>query len=303
MSSKYFFKNGDKNSVVSQLRDFLYSRWYLTSVPKNKVCSDVFDASMAAMLIEYQQFNSLSKQSTTFNINTLFSTNSILNEATYKQIGSEMTAAEIDAISIHDVEVKKLLYGIASMDLCDTWDTIAPVIAKDKFIGWGHEGINENCFDYCKEQMRVVRKSMKSPWWGRSTKMNPNIYQLYLTKDVAGMKKGIQVKQFADGVTYLKSALKSSNPVVVGVEDGAGSPNTDQVTDHFVVIVGMGTDVKGKYFLFYDNATGDKDSGTSDQNQLYCNCNNFEIRGTAPNAYIQATQLKAYIVTQIRETN
>lgn len=302
MSSKYFFKNGDSDFVIGKLRDFLYSRWYLTSVPQNKVCSNVFDGSMTAMLTEYQKFNGISPQSTTFNLNTLFSVNSVLNEATYEAIGKEMTAAEIDAMSIHDVEVKKLLYGISTMDLTDTWDTIAPLIAKDKFVGWGHEGVSENCFDYCKKQMDVAGKSMKSPWWGTNAKMQPDIYQIYLTQDVAGMKKGIQVKEFAKGVVYLKSALKAKNPVVVGVEDGDGSPNADKVTDHFVVIVGMGSDVNGKYFRFYDNATGNKDSGTSDQNKLYVNGNNFEIRGTGPNAYIQGTQLQEYIVTQIRET-
>jgi hypothetical protein len=116
------------------------------------------------------------------------------------------------------------------------------------------------------------------------------------------MKKGYQARQFVDGVKYLKKALKDKIPVVAGVDDGEGSPNTDKVTDHFVVIVGMGTDAKGKYFRFYDNATGNEDNGTSDQNRLYPNCDDFVIKGTADNAYARGTPYKSYVVTQIRES-
>jgi hypothetical protein len=291
MSSKYFFKIGDNNYLVQTLREFLYSRFYLKT-PENEVCSTVFDYSMQSMLADYRKFNGLDRQ-----IN-FFPTGSLLDEATYEQIGSEMSDAEIDLAALHDVAIKKLLYG----DPCTEWETIAPVISKDQFIGWGHAGIKENCFDYCKEQLRVAGRAMKSPWWGGDT-MNANIYQLYLTKNVAGMKKGYQPRQFINGVKYLKKALKDKTPVAAGVEDGAGSRNADKVTDHYVVIVGTGTDDKGKYFQFYDNATGDKDEGTSNNNRLYPNCDDFMIKGTGDNEYARTSQYKSYIVTQIRESN
>jgi hypothetical protein len=292
MPPKYFFKIGDNNYLVQTLREFLYSRFYLKT-PANKVCSTVFDYSMQSMLTEYQKFHGLDRQ------NNVFVTGSLLDEATYEQIGTEMSDGEIAMASLHDVGVKKLLYG----DPCGDWDAIAPVISKDQFIGWGHKGIKENCFDYCKEQLRVVGRSMKSSWWGGS-KMSAHIYQLYLTENVAGMKKGAQPKQFINGVKYLKSALKGKIPVATGVEDGKGSPNADKVTDHFVVIVGMGTDDKGKYFSFYDNATSIKEEGTSNQNRLYVNCDDYMIKGTGDNSYVrESTDYKSYIVTQIRESN
>src|SRR4030095_12575034 len=135
ISSKYFFKIGDNNYLVQTLREFLYSRFYLTT-PANKVCSTVFDYSMQSMLAEYRKFNGLNGQ------NNIFVTGTILDKETYEQIGTEMTELEIELAAVHDVVVKKLLYG----DPCKEWETIAPVIAKDKFIGWGHKGIKENCF-------------------------------------------------------------------------------------------------------------------------------------------------------------
>jgi hypothetical protein len=289
--ASYFFKIGNSHPFVQTLREFLYSRFYLKT-PSVQVCSVVFDSSMQSMLADYRKFHGLDRQ------RTIFSFDSLLDEATYEKIGSEMSDDEIAMASVHDSDIKKLLYG----NPCSDWAATGPVIAKDKFIGWNQPGIKHNCFDYCKEQLRVVGRSMKSSWWG-DKKMSAHIYQLYLTENVAGMKKGAQPRQFINGVKYLKSALKAKTPVAAGVEDGGGSPNADKVTDHFVVVVGMGSDGLGNYFHFYDNATGDKDEGTSDKNRLYVNCDDYMIKGTADNAYVRITEYKSYLVSQIRETN
>ena len=75
------------------------------------------------------------------------------------------------------------------------------------------------------------------------------------------------------------------------------------MTDHFVVIVGMGSDDTGEYFQFYDNATSDKEEGTSKQNRLYCNSDDFMIKGTGDNSYARGSEDKSYTVAQIRESN
>ena len=38
-------------------------------------------------------------------------------------------------------------------------------------------------------------------------------------------------------------------PVLVGVEIHEGSSSNDKVTDHYVTLVGMGSDARGKYFF------------------------------------------------------
>lgn len=137
--------------------------------------------------------------------------------------------------------------------------------------------------------------------------MERGIYQLYLEEDVAGMKKGVQKEQFEKGVEYLKEALRRGIPVIVGVDDDSRKVNPDLTTEHFVTIVGMGEDEKGKYFLFYDNGVNYmyRDIGTSSENKLYCKLSEYLIEGTGDpqNRYIQDhTKKKKYLVTQIRET-
>ena len=184
------------------------------------------------------------------------------------------------------------------------WETIAPVIPKSKFVGWGHPGVKENCFHYALEQLKQVNHGVKSENWGTKTKINDFIFQLFLEKDVAGMKKGFQKDQFEPGVEYLKKTLKTGIPVLAGVDDGSSNINKDKTTEHFITIVGMGEDSTGKYFLFYDNAVPNKEIGTSDKNKLYCIPSQCILEGTGDlrNGYIQQSPKKKYIVTQIRET-
>lgn len=193
-------------------------------------------------------------------------------------------------------------------------ETILPVIPKSKFIGWGYTGIKENCYDYVVEQLRVTGYQLKSESWKDWSKkeltLNEGIYQIYLEEDVARMKKGVQKDQFKKGVKYLKEALKKGIPVMVGVDDGYAKVNADKTTEHFITIVGMSKDNNGKYFLFYDNATHNKDVGTSNKNKLYCNCKLHKISGKADerNVYLfgnemqNPTEKQMYTISQIRET-
>ena len=196
------------------------------------------------------------------------------------------------------------------------WETIAPVIPKNKFVGWGAPITwlpaekTAECFHYALEQLRQVKYWVKSEGWCMTKKdgakvMNEHIYQLFLEQDIAGMNKGVQKGQFEPGVEYLKKALKAGIPVLAGVDDDSKVVNDDMTTEHFIAIVGMGEDSVGKYFLFYDNAVPDIDIGTSSANKLYCKTSQYLIEGTGDlrNTYIRnITGKKKYIVTQVRET-
>ncbi len=224
-------------------------------------------------------------------------------------------AQDDDEGEINKGELKDLHCGRTKVKFDYTvttdWETIAPVIPKSKFIGWGHPGVKENCYHYALEQLRQVGRWVKSERWNKkwdgTKELNDHIYQLYLEQDVAGMKKGVQKDQFEKGVEYLKKTLKAGIPVMVGVDDGAEVTNDDLTTEHFITIVGMGEDASGKYFLFYDNAVHytNPDVGTSSQNKLYCKPTQYLIEGIGDPriTYIQDyTAKKKYIVSQIRET-
>ena len=98
------------------------------------------------------------------------------------------------------------------------------------------------------------------------------------------------------------SALQSGKPVIVGVDDkpGSSNPQTDNTTDHFIVIVGTGTDANGNYFTFYDNSTNHAAQGTSANNTLYYNPTTGLITGTSQTTY--GLSLSPYTVTMIRKS-
>jgi len=111
------------------------------------------------------------------------------------------------------------------------------------------------------------------------------------------------IQPITNGLSYLKYALSNGIPVIVGVDDAPGHPgNLDSTTDHFIVIVGMGTDSNGKYFQFYDNASGIVSQGASSLNKLYYNSTTGIISGSSQCiSYVNETAYP-YKVTMIRKS-
>ncbi|KAA5534585.1 hypothetical protein F0919_08160 [Taibaiella lutea] len=172
------------------------------------------------------------------------------------------------------------------------WPTIAPVIPVNQFVGWGYVGVRMNCMDYAKAQIAKVGYQISSYYSTGQT------YQIY--KEQTGVNNTALIQ----GLSYIKYALSAGIPVIVGVDDQLGSPNpgTDNSTDHFIVIVGMGTDATGKYLQFYDNASKYATQGAHSMNRLYYNSNTGQIKGKSQTDYAQNPALHDYILTMIRKS-
>ena len=77
--------------------------------------------------------------------------------------------------------------------------------------------------------------------------------------------------------------------------------NLDSTTDHFIVLVGMGTDSNGKYFRFYDNASSEVSQGANSLNKLYYNSTTGIIIGNSQTDYANR-QPRSYTITMIRKS-
>ena len=170
----------------------------------------------------------------------------------------------------------------------DSWKTISPVIPKEKFIGWGDPSVkdNYNCFALSKKQLNVMGYTVG----GASDPSN-----LYTYNE----NRGVNRVDTHKAISYIESALNQGEPVLIGVDTHAGSPNPDKTTDHYLVVVGMGHDKKGNYLQVYDNATSNTKDGTSPENKLYYDSKTGKISGRIPNSYSRDSQ-KPYTVSQVR---
>jgi hypothetical protein len=187
------------------------------------------------------------------------------------------------------------------MSVCDSWGAVSAVIPAADFVGWGAKDIKKNCYSYCVAQLAKAGYKLASPGWVIGTGL---VYQTYVSEKIKKLEPGFQVSEFELGVEYTKLALGSGIPVMFGVDDAEGAPNADKVTDHFVTVVGMGTDSAGNYFLFYDNATSVAVVGTSSSNRIYVNCTDSSLIGNADpaNSYATNSSYGSYTVTQIRRS-
>lgn len=178
-----------------------------------------------------------------------------------------------------------------------TWPIIPAVISDSDFIGWGFPNIERNCMSYAKAQ--IGKKGFQISNYYNNTGQTIQVYT---------EQNGVNQIALQKGLSYLIYALENGIPVIVGVDAHSGSPNTntDNTTDHFVVIVGMGIDNKGKYFIFYDNASGKtpyQNFGANPNNKLYYNSITGLITGESSTQYFNSVDVEHnYIVTQIRKS-
>lgn len=170
------------------------------------------------------------------------------------------------------------------------WPNISPVIEQDNFVGWGTAGIPRNCFDYAKAQ--IAKKGYQIS----------NYYAPGQTIQVFTSTSGVNSSVISDALSYITYALTFGIPVIVGVDDAPGHPgNLDGITDHFIVIVGMGVNSNGTYFQFYDNASSDVNQGTNPLNLLYYNPSTGIFNGFSQTDYAQ-NQPYNYTMTMIRKS-
>lgn len=153
--------------------------------------------------------------------------------------------------------------------------------------------------DYAKAQ--IAKKGYKvSNYYDVDSKGNKQTFQIYTGQG------GVNLNDLYKGMSYLKYALSNGIPVIVGVDDKVGHPgNLDKSTDHFVVIVGMGTDSKGRYFRFYDNASGTdpQNQGANPENKLYIKYPEKIFTGKTYCSTYRDTQTEYdYIITMIRKS-
>lgn len=176
------------------------------------------------------------------------------------------------------------------------WPTINRVIPFEKFVSMRRDALGRqiNCRILAEEQLSKAGYKVSGYLPDSQT------FQCYTEAS------GINLSRTKQAITYTIDALQKGIPVFIAVDNRVGTPsnkNLDNSTDHFVVIVGMGTDpLKGKYFQFVDNSTTIPSYGASYNNRLYYNATTGGISGKTQSAYGRSVGFYDYKVTQIRKS-
>ncbi len=175
----------------------------------------------------------------------------------------------------------------------EDWPTLAPMVDEASKVRYGSSLSWESspeCYHYALEELKGLGYWVKSERWNKmwdgTKEVNDHIYQLYVADDVAGMTSGYQEDGFNQGMEYLKTALKSSIPIMVGLDYHGSYANDDLTTDHFAVIVGTGKENGKIYFDICDNAYTNS--------RYYCDCKNKRLYRNDGGS--------DWIITQIRES-
>ena len=98
----------------------------------------------------------------------------------------------------------------------------------------------------------------------------------------------------AAGLRMLDKYLALHKPVMTGVNHTYAAGYNEGTTDHFIAIVGTGTDARGKYYRFFDVGTTDIERGTHARNRLY-----YDARTESYSGKSMVNQ-KTYTISQLR---
>ena len=144
----------------------------------------------------------------------------------------------------------------------------------------------ENCLDLAREQL--AKLSYHADGWDPGGQT----FQIYWRAT------GVDRTETTKGISYLVKSLQDKIPVLIGLDYGSPTSNKDKSTNHFVVVVGMGSNNGRNYFTYYDNLTSYTLFGASPLNRLYYDNTSGLITGQfdCPGAS------KHYTVAQIRKS-
>ena len=205
-----------------------------------------------------------------------------------------------ESINIGSVEDLNL----NSTALSEPWTTVEDVTEGAALETWANNG--ENCNTAARKQL--ANEGVTPAGGGGQITMSADNAQQKKYNDPKNKKYHPQLtEKYVKGILTIKDELDKGNPVMVGLtEITDGSPNGgtetgnyNVKTQHFVVIVGMGNDANGNYFIYMDNATPD---GGADliNNKLYYSPEKLSDDTSPPMDYSGVTEYK---VTEVRPNN
>lgn len=87
--------------------------------------------------------------------------------------------------------------------------------------------------------------------------------------------------EWSMAIRYINACLSAGVPAMVGVNHTfaykKAASNNDNTTDHWLTIIGRGSDEKGKFFIYTDPGTKYKATGTSSENNRLYQTENLHI--------------------------
>jgi len=143
---------------------------------------------------------------------------------------------------------------------------IPNVIPKSDFVKW-FDGAN--CLDLCEKQIDKKNCIMTNGYdpGNQTFALRKNPVKPTLNNSSRSTEQ-YDENETLKAISYMIDALNKGIPVIAGVDTRDGvkpNENKDNVTNHFIVIVGTSIDSKGRVcFNFYDNGTSNVNEGTKD---------------------------------------
>lgn len=198
------------------------------------------------------------------------------------------TSAEADPNEVHYYDNATYQEYTSSME----WKTIAPIISPKDWVYYGYQGVTD-----CLALSRL--QAGKLGWTCNGYDAAGQTFKVWSNRTGTLVHDAVELRK---GINYMLTSLNNFVPVIIGIDDRTGSPNLDGLTDHYLTVVGAGTEPDGRHFFrYYENGVGPSHLmlATHKDLKLYYDATAGTLEGTSHTGYMKNATFK---VTQIRRS-
>ena len=167
-----------------------------------------------------------------------------------------------------------------------------PVIVPGK-LREGKSPFVNNCWHACERQIKNANTNLES---GKASN------RINMIESPRQSKNSQTKVNIVEGVEVILENLSKNRPIMAGVSyTDKQNINENVATDHFITIVGAGTDKNGVYLSYVDNAasTGKKGGTNTKENRLYFDAKSKQFIDKTP----PLNKAQKYILSEVRPTN
>jgi hypothetical protein len=175
----------------------------------------------------------------------------VVNSEEVEKVTAALNSEDINSFA--GIKVEKEITAFESV--FNSWDDISIFIDPVNNVGKNYREKHGRYVDVTDEEGKISKKLVPlNCFEAASAQMKKNGQKVgYYKHKLYNEKYKVTIDEIINGLKYIQEELKKGKLVMTGVDLKEGACNSDNTTDHWVVVDGLGVDEYGIFLRAKDN--------------------------------------------------